>query len=211
MTIGFGCAARRAQSRRVLAAVFVPALLRLRDADDFARWHEGSVPHGAPPLTHGAHLSFWRAVRFATTRSQRIPTAFQVRQWKRAHPDWLPIAAVEECAFRLASNRGSGGVRFPNQIPNVATVAVGSLSRADAFFLAPSRLACGAARHRTRPTSCPSAAAEARHGITSQKPRSCAPKAVSCMGGLGGLRDYGFGMRSMGVMSLIEICSSERG
>src|SRR5512138_3266264 len=43
-TLGCARAARRAQSRRMLAAVFVPALLRSRAADGLARCTGGSVP-----------------------------------------------------------------------------------------------------------------------------------------------------------------------
>ena len=78
--------ARRAQSRRVLAAVFVPALLRLRDAGGFDHCSQGSVPHGAPPR----HLE--RICQRRAPRGARPPTGNA--------PNWLPIAATYECAVQ---------------------------------------------------------------------------------------------------------------
>jgi hypothetical protein len=55
----------------VLAAVFVPASLRLQAADGFVQWHEGAFRLGALRLARQMHPPLTRAARAATAQLDR--------------------------------------------------------------------------------------------------------------------------------------------
>ena len=75
-TFGFGRAARRAQRSRVLAAVFVPALLRRRAADGLARCTRGSGPRRRASIACSLRI---RVLARRAVRDRRSLARFCVR------------------------------------------------------------------------------------------------------------------------------------